>query len=189
MYSYKTDKLRSIANTTVLSLKQHQKLKIMFILLWNSLDNAVRSSNSLYSFKRKLKLQLHKQYNAKFLPSLYSLIPSSNASVYHCWLRLGLSALNYHRFTYNFIEDKSCPRCNYLCEDIKHYLFQCPAYAAPRAVLMGSLSTRLPLNVITSEHTLENYLIYGSSERDHSFNLSIFSYLFTYLDVTGRFEK
>ena len=157
------------------------------VKLWNSLELDVRSIDSLYSFKTKLKQLFHKEHNIKFIPTLYSRIPRGTASVYHCRLRLRLSALNFHRFTYNFIDNKACPNCHFQCENTNHYLLHCPAYAAPRAVLMGSLRNHLPTSIINNETALESHMIYGSHDLDFTTNLSIFAYVFTYLDATGRF--
>lgn len=157
------------------------------VKLWNSLELPIRAAVSLNSFRSRVSLHCNKQFNHKFIPLLYSFIPNVEASVHHCRLRLGLSALNFHRYTYNFIDDKSCPNCNCVCENTAHLLFKCPAYAVPRVVLMESLSTCLPHNIITNERVLENHLIFGSSELDLQTNLTIFSLVFQFLAATGRF--
>ncbi len=156
--------------------------------LWNNLNADVRSIATLSGFKSKMKLSLFKQHNDSFLPTLYMLMPLCKASVYHCRLRLGLSALNYHRFTYNFIPYKSCSSCNNACENICHFLFHCPAHAAPRAVLMGSLSNILPNNALNNLLRLERYLTYGSKELSVQANLEMFRYVANYIDATGRFN-
>lgn len=154
---------------------------------WNSLPVLVRSSQSLCTFKRLLFSNLHKQFSVQFIPQLYSFLPLGNPTVYHCRLRLGLSALNSHRFTYNFVANKSCPECNSECENVHHYLFSCPAYAAPRRVMLESLSNILPDAVIQNLAILENYLIYGSNSLDIASNLLMFSHVFSYITATGRF--
>jgi hypothetical protein len=157
------------------------------VKLWNSLSDDIRLSDSLLSFKRKLFLKLYTQFNARFIPQLYSFLPMGNAPVYHCRLRLGLSALNFHRFTYNFIDDKSCPNCNHDCENTSHFLFHCPAYAAPRAVLMESLSNHLPDNIIQNLTFLETHILFGSNDVDLQTNLQIFSNVFSFIEATNRF--
>jgi len=158
------------------------------VRLWNNLSVDTRAGTSLSGFKRRVKLDLFKHHNVKFIPSLYSYMPLGKASVNLCRLRLGLSALNFHRFTYNFIPYKTCLRCNYECENISHFLFHCPAYTAPRAVLLGSLSNHLPNDTLNNLIVLERHLLYGSSELPVNTNLSIFSLVVTYLDATGRFN-
>lgn len=156
------------------------------VKLWNSLPVNIRSVNSLNTFTLKLKAHLYRQYSGKFIPRLYSLAPLGKAPVYHCRLRLGLSALNFHRFTYNFVDDKSCLNCDADCENIRHYLYNCPAYADPRAALLRELSNYLPVNIINDQVILEKTLLYGSSDFETS--LSIFACLHTYLNATGRFS-
>ena len=157
--------------------------------LWNSLSHELRSSDSLYNFKRNIKRLMYVTNHEKYNPMLYSLLPPGRATVYHCRLRLGLSALNLHRFTYNFIDIKSCPRCNYGTEDVKHFLLHYPAYAAQRAVLMESLRDLLPTYVLDDECLMETYLIFGSRDLDYPSNLSIFSAVFTFLVTSGRFAN
>ena len=141
---------------------------------------------SLNSFKLKVKAQLYRQFNSKCIPKLYSFSLPGRASVYHCRLRLRLSALNYHRFTYNFIDNKSCPMCNSPCEDVKHYLFHWSAYAVPREALFRDLSIYLPNGTINQIHILENHLLYGSNNIDLECNKAVFDSLQTYLIATGR---
>jgi len=157
------------------------------VKLWNGLENDVRSIESLSSFKRKLNVLFHKEHDVKFIPMLYSLNPTGNAPVYHCRLRLGLSALNYHRFTYNFIAIKSCPNCNHEREDNIHYLLHCPAYAAPRSVLLESLRNHLPIDILNSENSLVNLLLFGSRDLSTESNLLVFSDVFIFLEASGRF--
>ncbi len=159
------------------------------IKLWNSLTDDIRCSGSLCTFKHKLKNKILLQFNPRFIPHLYLFSPMGNATVQHCRMRLGLSALNYQRFTYNFIDDKSCPRCSYPCENAFHFLFNCPAYAAPRATLMESLRNILPNDVIQNLTLLETCLIYGSTELDLQSNLNMFSLVFSFIEATGRFTS
>lgn len=158
---------------------------------WNSLPDEIRRIDSLTCFKHRLTYMLYKELNDKFIPKLYLYLPLGKPSVYHTRLRLGLSGLNAHRFKYNFINDKSCSLCNFETEDVSHFLFHCPAYAAPRTALMESLSNhlKLPHNIIQNKSTLESYMIFGSNNLDFVTNLSVFSYVLSYIDATGRFAS
>ena len=60
------------------------------VKLWNNLSLDVRSIDSVSAFKHRLKLDMYKHHNPKFLPHLYSLMPLGRPSVYTCRLRLGL---------------------------------------------------------------------------------------------------
>ena len=55
-------------------------------------------------------------------------------------MRLGLSPLNSHRFTYHLINDPYCPHCDYVPETTEHFLLFCPHYATARTVLFQALS-------------------------------------------------
>ena len=157
------------------------------VKLWNNLDISIRSADTLNTFKNRVTTHCNKHFNPRFIPSLYSFYPTGTAPVHHCRLRLGLSALNFHRFTYNFIEDKACPNCNSTREDTSHFLFTCPAYADPRAVLMENLRNCLPQNITSNNTVLENVLIFGSHDLDFETNMTVFQEVFRFLDATGRF--
>ena len=97
-----------------------------------------------------------------FHPNLYRFY-ISRASVHHCRLRLGLSARNSQRFQYGFISNMSCDSCNYAREDVRHYIFFCPAFAAQR-------------------------LLYGLDNFPEDTNFNIFSLLQMYLSSSKRFS-
>ena len=42
----------------------------------------------------------------------------------------------------------SCDSCNHNREDVKHYIFFCPAFAAQRQVLIDGLTALLPVSVM-----------------------------------------
>ena len=159
------------------------------VKLWNSLDINIRSVDSLNLFKNKVANHCNRHFNPRFIPSLYLFNLPGTAAVHHCRIRLGLSALNFHRFKYNFIDDKACPKCNFSREDTSHLLFNCPAYADPRAVLMENLKNCLPQSIISNRSLLENALIFGSVDLDLHTNLVIFQHVYRFLDATGRFNN
>ena len=114
------------------------------VKLWNSLEENIRNSDSLSSFKKLLQSILYKKYNSNFLPHLYLLNPPGKDAVNLARLRMGLSALNSHRFKYSAAANRSCPNCNNPNETTCPFLFDCPAYAAPRFSLLESLRLILP---------------------------------------------
>ena len=126
------------------------------VKLWNSLPVELRSVYSLNIFGFKVKIRLYREFNVKFIPKLYSFTPLGKAPVHHCRLRLGLSALYFHRFTYNFIDINTCPRCNAPSENTTHFILHCPAYAAPSAAMMRNLSNHLPDNILNQPILLES---------------------------------
>lgn len=159
------------------------------VKLWNSLDESLRSSDSFSCFKKGIERHMYKKYNVTYLPYLYRLSPLGRYPVILSRLRMGLSALNSHRFKYNFIGDKSCVKCGNSNETVHHFLFNCPAYAAPRNTLLDSLKEILPPDIINEASTLETVLIFGSAHLDIPTNISVFSTVYNYLESTGRFTK
>ena len=55
-------------------------------------------------------------------------------------MRLGLSPLNSHRFTYHLVSDPFCPHCDFVPETIEHFMLFCPQYATAWTVLFNALS-------------------------------------------------
>ena len=101
--------------------------------LWNAMNPALRSSSSIEHFKLNLKKQCLR--TTPFFPHLYSRF-IGKAAINHTRIRLGLSALNFQRFQYNFVDNMSCDNCGARREDAAHILFHCPAYAVPRQTLI-----------------------------------------------------
>ena len=62
-------------------------------------------------------------------------------------LRVSLSPLRSHKFRYNFTDTPSeiC-HSNHGIEDTTHFLFSCPDYATPRAILTASVINILQKN-------------------------------------------
>ena len=58
-------------------------------------------------------------------------------------IRLGLSPLNLHLFTYNIIESPMCPNCLVDVESTQHYFLDCVCYNDVRAVLLSNITKLL----------------------------------------------
>ena len=95
-------------------------------------------------------------------------------------LRMGLSALCQHRFTYNLVDDASCPSCGQR-ETTSHFFFKCPAYAVPRNELYNSLA-QLSFD-INNKRQLLHTILYGS----HSNQELLLEIVFKFLAETHRF--
>ena len=109
-------------------------------------------------------------------------------AINHARLRLGLSALQHHRFKYNLIDDKSCLLCLHPKEDANHFIFHCPAYATLRVSLLEGLSDLLPIHIYGNKSVLENILLFGNSDIDYDVMMSVFSMFQNYIHETGRFR-
>jgi hypothetical protein len=104
------------------------------INIWNSLDLSLRNAPSLNSFKYRLKS------NPRYVSNnLYSR-QTGRSAVHQTRMRLGLSALNDQRYDYGLIEDRQCPNCRNGTEDVIHFFFECPVYAAARTALFLGLN-------------------------------------------------
>ena len=94
--------LRSADNATLPTPASDLSSKRKFFVAstirhWNSLSEPIRSAGTLSYFK----ILLHKTGSSSpFLPKLYKYMLGKSA-INHSHLRLGLSALNFHRFKYN----------------------------------------------------------------------------------------
>ena len=124
--------LRSADNATLPTpasrLSSKRKLFVASTIRhWNSLSEPFRSAGTLSHFK----ILLHNKTGSSspFLPKFYKYMLGKSA-INHSHLRLGLSALNFHRFKYNLINGMSCPSCSHPKEDTNHlsilYLFVQP---------------------------------------------------------------
>ena len=100
-------------------------------------------------------------------------------------LRMNLSALNYHRFKYNFIPSSLCPCCGIHSETTLHFLFYCPTHRLARTRLSFRLESELELTVDNTDILLET-ILFGKhiSPTNYSKLLDI---VFQYMSSTGRF--
>ncbi len=109
---------------------------------------------------------------------------------------MGLSALNAHRRTYNFINDNMCPLCNMRAESSHHYFLVCPALATPRATLLSrvfQILRNLPnkyvlLSTRQSSSELHELLLNGSSLLPPDVNLQLFDLVAQYIVNAQRFD-
>ena len=79
----------------------------------------------------------------------------------HAQLRMQCSNLSYHLFKLHVVDSPSC-RCSYKCEDVNHYLLQCPLYANERQKLLSVVEQICVANV--------DVLLFGSSKQSYDEN-------------------
>ena len=145
------------------------------IKLWNRLPVATISAPTFNSFKKLL-------LGPKPGKILYNTMCIGRAGIWLSRLRMGLSALAQHRFTYNMVEDASCPHCGQR-ETISHFFFQCPAYAAPRTELYQALTSLNPNININNKTQLLHTILHGQGT-----NLKeLLEIIFEFLKKSGRF--
>jgi hypothetical protein len=121
--------------------------------LWNNLQITARTLPTISRFKKFLRNSTPKPpyYNKKCTGLKGNLITR---------MRLGLSALNSHRYTYNLIDNPICTLCNREPETSSHYFIRCPSHRAPRMKLMARLHWELRLTA-ASEAELMDILLRG----------------------------
>lgn len=152
---------------------------------WNELDPDLRNSRTLHSFKYKIKSKfkkhpLVKAYSTSFGP----------CSKYLTQIRLGLSKLKAHLFSFNIIPDPICPYCpNNVHETSCHYLLECPAFAAQREVMFRSLRELLPLTIINNNRKCLDAIIHGNQTSSTTTNIQIFRLVHKYIKETERFVQ
>ena len=160
------------------------------IRAWNKLSDDVKSITEVDTYKSTLskiygKLETYKPY----------LQGQSTGHVHLARIRMGLSGLNSHRNKYHFIDFKTCPNCGACNEDVRHYLFLCTAYIAPRLTMLAKLRLLLPqqrnlidhLNTGKNQKTLSNLLIHGS--KCPKIDVEVFDIVSKYIVDTNRFAR
>ena len=129
-------------------------------------------------------------YNKKNI--LYRSV-NGRSNVHLSRLRMGLSGLNVHRFSYNFIDSPNCTFCNFHREDIVHYFFNCPKHAAHRGNLLNQLAlllneSNINPNVLEISHNIASDLMLNGSEHlSLQQNIAIFKIVQEFILLSKRF--
>jgi hypothetical protein len=143
---------------------------------WNKLPLATRESLSLNIFKHRISF--NKQTNPYFA------IHRGRAGMWLARIRMGLSGLNSHRFTYNMIPSPTCPLCLDGIENTLHYLWVCPAHTEARDNLKSRIETELGIQ--TGRENIIPICIQGVLEKkDHQ---KLYNIVIEYIKHTARFR-
>ncbi len=160
------------------------------IRLGNQLNDQVKNSPSLPTFKRLLKSGLFPTRN-----KLHS-YGIGRAPVQLARMRMCLSALNQHRHKYHYIPSPACESCGNRIEDVTHFMLYCPTYQGARNSLILSIAP-LVINISPDIETIRNnrhaqavvnILLSGDNRLSTETNQSILSHVFTYIASTNRFR-
>lgn len=147
---------------------------------WNALDPALRACRTFTTFKSKIK--------AKFKPCPLSKL-YSNSCKYHTQIRLGLSKLRDHLFTFSIIPDPYCPNCPITAKETAlHYFLECPAFAAQREVMLRGLGELLPPTTVNNNKKCVLVLVHGIPAASFDLNKKIFFLVQNYISETHRFS-
>ena len=145
--------------------------------VWNTLPPPVKNAESIVSFKCLIAGARKKQ-------NKYYTACSGKKGIWITRLRLGLSPLNFHRFTYHLTPEPFCEHCRQVNESAEHFLLKCPYYAAPRTELFKILSD-IGVNVHNDQEILNTILL--GTNFSHNPDL-IINPVITFLSVTNRFK-
>ena len=152
---------------------------------WNTLDPEIRLAPSVAVFKKKLLSIIRP--TAKSVFGIHDPLGLS----YLSQLRVGLSKLNFHKFSHNF-KDTLKPLCpaNDGIEDTEHFLLLCPSFDIQRRDLLAEISQLLqPYVQINnlSNIVLIKLLLYCDKDFSNSINKSILQLTINFIHKTGRF--
>ena len=104
--------------------------------LWEDLTEAERNSDSFQSFKTALQLKSMADIPCQY--SVYNTLYGTYSKIL-TQIRLGLSNLNEHLYSYNLSDNPFCPNCLHVVETTSHNLVVCPPYKTAREKLFLSL--------------------------------------------------
>ena len=149
---------------------------------WNALSPSLKNLGTLKQFKAQVKAFFKIQVPHQFVRC------DGYPAVLHTRLRLGLSALNDHRFSYNLIENRYCPNCPRKIENNMHFFLDCPQYAAQRQILMQSISGVLTDYITFGKRHKINIVLTGSQNINNETNSKLQTIVECYITDTHRFN-
>ena len=150
---------------------------------WNGLPPEWKAGLPVLQFKTNYK----KLYMMKTNP-LFS-YQSSMGCINQTRIRLGLSPLQDHLFTYNIVEDPICRFSHLDKENAKHYFLQCPTFTVQRIILLNMLLQTLPIEYTNTldDKSLAHLLLSGNENLSLDVNRKIFDISQTFILTSKRF--
>ena len=114
------------------------------IKLWNALPSGVAETSSIMMFKIAIRTHLMLATSETKIGS-YKLLSTGRLGITLTQLRLGLSPLNHHLFTYNIADNPFCSSCGsvFEFETTVHYFCTCRNYDVERALLRNNITCLL----------------------------------------------
>jgi hypothetical protein len=172
--------LRNKSNLRPPQTRLHSSLNSYFpktALDWNNIPIPIRASLSKYSFKKAI--------TPTMITNPYAKTHHGKSGAWISRIRMGLSALNAQRFTYNLIESPICLLCNKASETPLHYLWECPAYMLARQIMVSRIVNETGVEQVTANNILQ-LTIFGNTEK--SSLKTLFEITTEYMSVTARFK-
>ncbi len=151
---------------------------------WNNMG-PIKNSGTIEGFKTRYKRDILNKPNP-----IYN-IDHMGGNIAWTRLRLGLSGLSEHLYTYNIIDSPICKLCNLESESISHYLLRCPAHTVPRMVFMSDLLNVVDANLLyrLKENDIVNLFLFGDGEFPHECNVMLAKMAQTYIVDSNRFSN
>jgi hypothetical protein len=144
------------------------------IQAWNNLDNNVRNSPTLTSFRSSVR-----RTSLAHNPPLHYFTGNRYLQIVHARLRNGCSNLNNDLYNNHLSENQFCP-CSNEIENAEHYFFKCTNYIDQRLNLFEATRPYHPLNT--------NILLFGSKNLNENENNTIVLAVQTFIKNTKRFD-
>ena len=150
---------------------------------WFNLDENIRNSESVSSFKNRLLTFIRPEES-----SIFNIFDPQGLK-FLTRLRVGFSHLNEHRFRHN-IENCINPlcSCSLETEDTSHYLLHCHHYSQNRIYLMNSIKCVINNFESFSDNDKVEILLYGDSHLDNNKNKYILEATLNYVKNSERFS-
>jgi ribonuclease P/MRP protein subunit RPP40 len=142
---------------------------------WNKLPIETRASLTVNSFKNKIRPPI--------VINPYYRTHKGKGGVWLARIRMGLSALNAQRFSYNLIESPYCD-CGQISETPIHYLWDCHSYAQMRLEMVEEI--RNETNIQATRENIMDIVVHGKVEKNYY--RKIYDIITSYIAKTGRFR-
>jgi hypothetical protein len=158
---------------------------------WNGLPLELRNTPTLSSYKRNL----NKHLSTQIAPPSWFFSGSRHANILHTRLRLDNPSLNCHLFKFGMSDTCACAACGHPSESTKHFVLECPAFAAPRDIMLATIrdviapGTHPRFLLDLDRNHLFKITLRGSAELSHEANSTIFSAVQQFVISTGRFSR
>ena len=139
---------------------------------WNRLPSAIRNSEDVDTFQRKLDRDKPKSNDLFY-------IGNRRLNILHARFRMGCSQLNYNMHKMGILSSPACS-CGAPVETSYHYFFECPNYVIHRNYLQLKVIPLAPFTL--------NTLLYGSNSCPKANNKIIFEATQNFISQSGRFK-
>jgi hypothetical protein len=115
----------------------------------------------------------------------YTKIHTGKCGIWLSRIRMGLSGLNAHRFTYNMIASPVCLLCKNESESTLYYLWSCTVHTQARNNMMERLEAETDLGHIDTNNIIQ-LLIRGETNNEN--HKIIYDIVTEYITITDRFK-